>query len=220
MKKSDYHHGNLKEDFLQIAFDFIQKEELEKLTLKVLSDATNTSRSAIYRHFESKDALIETMIERGFEQCDARISSILKDREKPLVDRFYLAGKEYVQNAKQNPNLYRLMFGKKYAHIREEIINLKDDDCHGFGALKLAIIEGQEGGLLKKEDAYHQAIVIWASFHGLASLMIDGFMDVEEIYEKIYDDMFTSLLMNILTKKVKILTSLPYLSSLLKPSVS
>jgi len=220
MKKSDYHHGNLKEDFLQIAFDFIQKEELEKLTLKVLSDATNTSRSAIYRHFESKDALIETMIEKGFEQCDARISSILKDREKPLVDRFYLAGKEYIQNAKQNPNLYRLMFGKKYAHIREEIINLKDDDCHGFGALKLAIIEGQESRLLKKEDAYHQAIVIWASFHGLASLMIDGFMDVEEIYEKIYDDMFTSLLMNILTKKVKILTSLPYLSSLLKPSVS
>ena len=74
--------------------------------------------------------------------------------------------------------------------------------------------------MLKKEDAYHQAIVIWASFHGLASLMIDGFMDVEEIYEKIYDDMFASLLINILTKKVKILTSLPYLSSLLKPSVS
>jgi len=216
MKKRDYHHGNLKEDLLHIAFDFIHKHEVEKLTLKVLSDATNTSRSAIYRHFENKDALIETMIERGFEVCDAKISSILKDTKTPLVDRFYFAGKAYIESAQENPNLYRLMFGKKYAHIREEIINLKDDDCHGFGALKLAILEGQENGLLKKEDNYHQAIVIWASFHGLASLMIDGFMDIEEIYEKIYDDMFSSLLSSIISKKIKILTSLPFMSRILK----
>jgi hypothetical protein len=108
------------------------------------------------------------------------------------------------------------MFGKKYAHIREEIISLKDDDCHGFGALKLSIIEGQDSGILKKDDSYHQAIVIWASFHGLSSLMIDGFMDVEEIYEKIYDDMFESLLSGIVANKVKLLTSIPFLSKLLR----
>jgi AcrR family transcriptional regulator len=216
MKKSDYHHGNLKEDFLKIAFDFIKENDLEKLTLQVLSDATSTSRSAIYRHFKNKDALIETMIERGFEECDATISAILRDKNRPLIDRFYLGGKAYIQNARSNPNLYRLMFGKKYAHIREELIDLKDDDCHGFGALKLAIIEGQESGILKKDDSYHQAIVIWASFHGLSSLMIDGFMDVEEIYEKIYDDMFESLLSGIIANKVKLLTSIPFLSKLLR----
>ncbi len=194
MKKNDYHHGNLKEKFLQIAFDYIAHHDIDALTLKVLSDATSTSRSAIYRHFENKDALVETMIIQAFESCDCMLSGILKDKEKPLVDRFYVAGKAYVENARDNPNLYRLMFGKKYAHIRAEIIDLKDDDCHGFGALKLALLEGQESGLLKKEDHYHQALVIWASFHGLASLMIDGFMDVEEIYEKIYDDMFQSLI--------------------------
>ena len=57
MQKNDYHHGNLKEELLQISFDFIAKEDTEKLTLKLLSDATGTSRSAIYRHFKNKDRI-------------------------------------------------------------------------------------------------------------------------------------------------------------------
>ncbi len=214
MKKNEYHHGNLKEEFIDIALDFIQKNGVEELTLKVLSEATDTSRSAIYRHFKNKDALIETIIERGFVSCDTILSTILRDKNKPLVDRFYLAGRAYIENARANPNLYRLMFGKKYSHIREEIVNLKDDDCHGFGALKLSIVEGQESGLLQKKESYHQAVVIWASFHGLASLMIDDFMDIEEIYEKIYDDMFESLLAGIINKKVFLCSKLTYKKAL------
>jgi hypothetical protein len=41
-------------------------------------------------------------------------------------------------------------------------------------------------------------------------------MDVEEIYEKIYDDMFESLLSGIIANKVKLLTSIPFLSKLLR----
>jgi len=218
MKKNEYHHGNLKEDFLRIAFDFIANEDVDKLTLKVLSDATATSRSAIYRHFSSKDALIEMMIIKGFEEFDDGISPILKEKEKPLVDRFYLSGKYYIEYAKQNPNLYRLLFGKKYAYIREEIMSLQDEDCSGFGALKSAIEEGQQSGILKKESSYHQAIVVWSSLHGLSSLIIDGFMDVEALYKEFYDDMFKSLLAGLITNKVKLLSTWPFADKVLQPT--
>jgi len=217
MKKNDYHHGNLKEDFLRIAFNFIKNEDVDKLTLKVLSDATATSRSAIYRHFNSKDALIEMMIIKAFEAFDDGISPILKEKEKSLVDRFYLSGKYYIEYAKQNPNLYRLLFGKKYAYIREDIMSLQDDDCSGFGALKSAIEEGQQSGILKKESSYHQAIVVWSSLHGLSSLIIDGFMDVEALYEEFYNDMFKSLLSGLITNKVKLLSTLPFVDKVLQP---
>ncbi len=216
MIKNEYHHGNLKEEFLKIAFNFIAKEDIDKLTLKVLSDATGTSRSAIYKHFKSKDALIEKIIEDGFEQFDNSTSPILKDKDKPLIDRFYFTGKEYIKFAKENPNLYRLLFGKKYAYIREKIISIQDEDCSGFGALKLAIQEGQESGILKNDDSYKQAIIIWSSLHGLSSLIIDGFMDVAELYEKLYDDMFKTLLAGIIANKVKLLSSLPFGDKLLK----
>ncbi|MEA2018251.1 MAG: TetR/AcrR family transcriptional regulator [Campylobacterota bacterium] len=209
MTKTPYHHGNLKEEFLKIAFEFIETNDIDKLTLKILSDATGTSRSAIYRHFKSKDALIEVMIEKGFEQFDDATAPILLDTSNALVDRFYLATRAYIQWAKDNPNLYRLLFGKKYSHIREKIISIKDEDCNGFGALKLAIEEGQKQGILKDEDSYKQSIIIWASLHGLSSLIIDGFMDVDEIYEELYSDMFKSLLAGTISDKVKIISSIP-----------
>ena len=217
MIKNDYHHGNLKEEFLKIAFTFIAQEGIDKLTLKVLSDATGTSRSAIYRHFKSKDALIEEIIEEGFTIFDNITSPILLDTNISLIDRFYLTTKKYVQWAKENPNLYRLLFGKKYAHIRESIMSIQDDNCSGFTALKLAIEEGQASGVLKKEDSYSQAIIIWASIHGLASLIIDGFMDIEPISDELSSKMFESLLSGIVSSKVKLISTIPFVNKILKP---
>ena len=218
MIKNDYHHGNLKEEFLKIAFEFIVDNDIDKLTLKVLSDATGTSRSAIYRHFKSKDALIEVMIENGFEQFDNITAPILNDKSKSLVDRFYLTTRAYIEWAKNNPNLYRLLFGIKYATIRENTVSIKNEDCSGFGALKLAIQEGQKSGIIKDEDSYKQSIIIWASLHGLTTLIIDGFMDVEEIYEELYNDMFKSLLAGLVTNKVKLISTIPFVNNILKPT--
>ena len=219
MIKHDYHHGNLKEEFISIAFAFLAKEDIEKLTLKILSDATGTSRSAIYKHFKNKDALIETLIEKGFDKFDLETTLYLKDDTKALVDKFYLTGKLYVEFARKNPNLYRLLFGKKYAHIREELLSIKDEDCSGFSALQKTVEDGQKQGILKKEDSYRQAIIIWASMHGFSSLIIDDFMDVQEIYEDLYTTLFETLLSGMVANKVKIISTIPLLKKLLEPKV-
>ena len=220
MQKINYHHGNLKEEFLKVAFEFIHSHDIDKLTLKVLSDATGTSRSAIYRHFSSKDALMEEIIRQGFSDFDTQTAPILQNKEKSLIDRFYQASKAYIYWAKENPNLYRLLFGKRYAYIREEIMSIKEKSCDGFGALHLAVEEGQESGILKKEESLKQSILIWSSLHGLASLIIDGFMDVEEIYEELIDDMFALLLAGLISNKVKLLSVLPFGERVFSPKGS
>ena len=217
MIKHEYHHGNLKEEFITIAMDFIAKEDVDKLTLKILSDATGTSRSAIYKHFKNKDALIETIIEKGFDKFDAETTLYLRDNSKALIDKFYLTGKLYIEFAMQNPNLYRLLFGKKYAHIREELLSIKDEDCSGFAALQKTVEDGQKQSILKKDDSYRQAIVIWATMHGFSSLIIDGFMDVKEIQEEVYTTLFETLLSGMIANKVKIISTIPLLNKLLQP---
>jgi len=208
MIKKEYHHGHLKEEFIRIALEFIAKEDVDKLTLKVLSDSTGTSRSAIYKHFKNKDALIEKVIEHGFEMFDKETTTILKDNAFTLVDKFFLTGKLYIEFARKNSNLYRLLFGKKYAHIREGIVSIKDDDCSGFAELKKVIEEGQKKGILKDNDSYKQTIVIWSSMHGFSSLVIDGFMDVETVYEDIYINLFETLLAGILVNQIQSINKL------------
>ncbi|NOZ90487.1 MAG: TetR/AcrR family transcriptional regulator [Epsilonproteobacteria bacterium] len=194
MKKNSYHHGNLKAELLSIAFDFIYREDIDKLTLKVLADATNTSRSAIYKHFSSKDELIKEIIKKGFDEFDNAIVPILNDKSQDLKERFFKASYCYINWAKENPNLYRLIFGKKYAYIREAFVTIRSENCKGFIALKALIEEGQKKKIIKSEDSFTQAIVIWASLHGLSSLIIDCFNDVNEIYEDILNQMQSNLL--------------------------
>jgi len=219
MTKTDYHHGNLKEEFLKIAFEFINNNDIENLTLKILADKTGTSRSAIYRHFSSKDELIKSIIETGFDEFDKELSPVLLDKEISLIDRFYISTKAYILWAKNNPNLYRLLFGKKYASVRESFISIKDNSSDAFLSLKLAIEEGQKDGIIKKEDSYKQAIIIWSSLHGLSSLIIDDFLDVQAIYEELYNDMFKSLLAGLISNKVKLISSIPFVNGILKPNI-
>ena len=219
MTKTDYHHGNLKEEFLKIAFEFIHNDDIENLTLKILADKTGTSRSAIYRHFSSKDELIKSIIETGFDEFDKELSPVLLDKKISLIDRFYISTKAYILWAKNNPNLYRLLFGKKYSSVRESFISIKDNSSDAFLSLKLAIEEGQKNGIIKKEDSYKQAIIIWASLHGLSSLIIDDFLDVQEIYEELYNDIFKSLLAGLISNKVKLISSIPFVNGILKPNI-
>lgn len=218
MKKQDYHHGNLKDELLAVAFEIIASEDVESLTLKALSEKTGTSRTAIYRHFKNKEALIETILRQGFDTFDSTVSPILEESNTELIDRFYRAGKTLIAFAMQNPNLYRLLFGKRYAHIREEAMKISDEDCSGFASLKHAIEEGQKMGVLQQKDSYQQAIIIWASLHGLASLIIDGFEDVETLHETLYTQMFEMILAGTLSKKAKLASAIPILKNKIKPT--
>ena len=215
MKKQGYHHGNLKEELLKSAFEHIHNHDVEDLTLKILADKTGTSKSAIYRHFASKDDLIEKLIINGFEQFDNAISPILNDRTIPLVDRLYLAGKKYIEFAIENPNLYRLLFGRKFWHIREKIIDIKNSDSSGFGALRSAVEEGQKEGIVKDGDSFTFTVVVWSSLHGLSSLIINGFRNVKESYGEIYDEKFNAMLQGILQDGAKVVTRMEKLNRML-----
>ena len=110
------------------------------------------------------------------------------------------------------------LFGEKYASLRESIISIKDENCSGFAAFKRAIEEGQESGILRKDDSFQRTIILWSMLHGFSSLLIDGFMDVDKIYEELFEKMFQDMLAITVAGKVKLLSNLPFADSLLKPN--
>jgi len=193
MIERKYHHGNLKEEFLKIAFQFIESNDIDKLTLKILSDITATSRSAIYSHFGSKEALIEAMILDGFRRFDDYLAPILRDQNIDLMERLYQSSKKYIEFARLNSVLYRLLFGNKYSHIRMEVMTKNDPNRSGFGSLMFAIEEGQKQGIFKDGSSYQKTIVVWATLHGLTSLVIDGFVGIDEIYEELFEEIFQNI---------------------------
>ncbi len=163
-KTSNYHHGNLKEELLKEAVKIIQAKGVDAVTLQVLATELGTSRSAIYRHFRSKNELMYNVILYGFEIFDSSIAPVFMKNEQSVIDRLYLMGKEYIKFALEHPNLYRMLFGEKFKEMREESCDLEEDDpSKGFQALVGLLIEAQNTNQFRQEDPMLQAQVIHAN---------------------------------------------------------
>jgi AcrR family transcriptional regulator len=187
-KTSPYHHGNLKEELLQTALEMIDKEGLDTITLRELTQRLGTSRTAVYRHFASKEALILGVIEKGYEHLNLLFTPIFQDRMHSVAVRFEAMGRAYLDFAIEHPNLYRLLFGENFRQEREEICDYKDENqATGLYALIGLLLEAQEEGIIAQVNPMVQAAMVWASIHGLASLLIDGHLMMSDNMEAIYE---------------------------------
>jgi len=186
-KAAPYHHGNLKEELLQTALGMIDTDGLDSITLRDLTQRLGTSRTAVYRHFESKETLILGVIEKGYEQLNLIFTPIFQDKSRSVDVRFEAMGRAYLDFAIEHPNLYRLLFGEMYRKERAEICDYKDEtQATGLYALIGLLSEAQEEGIIARENPMVQAATVWASIHGLASLLIDGHLLMSDNLEEIY----------------------------------
>jgi AcrR family transcriptional regulator len=187
-KTSPYHHGNLKESLVATALDIIDKDGLDAITLRDLTQRLGTSRTAVYRHFDSKEALILGVIEKGYENLDLMFTPIFQDRTQSVAERFKTMGRAYLDFAIEHPNLYRLLFGDKYHQEREKLCDYKDENqATGLYTLIGLLLEAQEEGIIASVNPMVQAAMVWASIHGLASLLIDGHLMMRDNMEAIYE---------------------------------
>ena len=61
-----YHHGNLRRALLDEALVTIREEGVDGLTLREIGARVGVSRSALYRHFADKRALLTAVATEGF----------------------------------------------------------------------------------------------------------------------------------------------------------
>src|ERR687892_1743782 len=61
-----YHHGNLRRGLLDEALATIRAEGVDGLTLREIGARLGVSRTALYRHFADKRALLTAVATEGF----------------------------------------------------------------------------------------------------------------------------------------------------------
>lgn len=169
-KKSSYHHGDLKPTLLAIARDIVQDQGHEALTLRAVAQQAQVSQTAIYRHFESREQLLVSVLIYGMRMLKDQTEAALHRDTKPL-ERFREVGEAYVQFSQKHPQLYRLMFDAKIIAARcEEAAQVSEES---YGVLKTVIQQCQEHGSIRKDDVNKQAFAVWAAVHGIVTLCRD-----------------------------------------------
>ncbi len=172
MAAKGYHHGNLEAALVEAALVTLRTEGAEALTLRGVGAKVGVSRTALYRHFADKAALMARVAAEGFRLLAAALASVSGG---PLGDM----GEAYVRFALENEGHYRAMFGRvanEWCHYPE----LLEDGGRAFGVLLDAVVHGQAQGRLVQGDPVGMARVLWASMHGVAMLTMDGHLSVED----------------------------------------
>ena len=173
-----YHHGDLPHAMLQEAVRTIQKDGVEALTLRCVGERLGVSRTALYRHFADKQALLAAVAAEGFRTL--RIS-LLEAWETGGRGRagFDAMGLAYVQFAVTHPSHYRVMFGGAVRPGKQRQ-DLNDPGPNAFQVLVDAIVEQQRAGLIRDDAPLQLARFIWAVVHGVSMLALDGILSAAE----------------------------------------
>lgn len=171
-KKKQYHHGDLRSTLLETTAKIIVEEGVEKVTMRTLSQRVGVSRTAPYRHFPDKTALLCAIAEDGFKRLKNRLQLITQDTSTDALSRFENMALAYVDFAVRNSAYYRLMFGKEVVG-QSPPAKLQAAARAAFDEAMIVIEACQKENLVKGDDPLALANVVWATVHGLSTLLIN-----------------------------------------------
>lgn len=167
-----YHHGNLRRALLDEALATIRAEGVDGLTLREIGARVGVSRTALYRHFADKRALLSAVATEGFRMLRQQLVTAWEDGGRGPA-AFDAMGVAYVRFAVANPSHYRVMFGGFVDPLASEP-ELAAEAAGAFQALVDALAALQRDAVVHNDDTVRMARFVWAVVHGVAMLGIDG----------------------------------------------
>ena len=184
-KTSLYHHGNLREQILQTAFELLDVEGIGAVGIRKIARILKVAHSAPANHFKNKQALLVALATKSFSDL---YSKIVKASSKE-TENFRLAIHSFsntiLEFGLKYPNRYKLLWRREYTDDKNSDLAIVMEDIY----TQLSTILS-EHAQKKQVDVESQAIALWSLIHGYVLLRLDeslkdGYDDVTGIKRQI-----------------------------------
>ena len=162
-----------RERILEAAREMFVEHGYEATTMRAIADRIEYTPTAIYHHFQNKQALLTELATSDFQALAAAFRQI--GRMEDPVERLGRIGEAYVEFALEHPMQYQLMFMTRHPVETVKIRNAKQDPSEGaYAFLRSACAEAVASGRLRDDitDPEELAQMLWSSLHGLLALRI------------------------------------------------
>jgi AcrR family transcriptional regulator len=177
MKKESktFHHGDLRAALIRAGLDLLETQLADGLSLREIARKVGVSPTAVYRHFPNKQSLLYALCEHAADGLYAAQAEAMAAAGGGLVG-FIETGKSYIRYAIANPALFRLLMTTRPPNEVSEL------DSHVSAAMRLLgdnVLSLLPPGT-SRQTARTFAALAWAKVHGMAMLMLDGQIPVDE----------------------------------------
>jgi AcrR family transcriptional regulator len=160
------------------ARDLVVEQGSAAVSMRRVAAVVGVTPMAIYRHFPSREALLDVVADQLFAELGAgwggrEWSEDLRADAAALLDA-------HLEFALRQPRLYAFLFTEVRANARRY-----PDDFTGGGSPTLSAVaglltEGVRRGVFREHDAWEQALIIAAVLHGLVQLRHGGRLALED----------------------------------------
>ena len=173
-RKADYHHGDLRRALIGAAVKAIAKRGVDSLSLRELAARAGVSPGAPYHHFASRDELLASIAEEGFQRLEARLIAARDAAPDEPSARLQALGLAYVSFAVSAPGYFRAMF-----HGDAKSSGPTEAGLRAFHLLRDAVVACQDAGQAPKGDLTALVVLAWSAVHGFATLWVDRALPFE-----------------------------------------
>jgi AcrR family transcriptional regulator len=161
----------LRHEILEVADRLLLETGSENaVSIQMIADGVGCTPPAIYLHFADKDALMHEVCARHFESFASALQSAGSDTDDPL-ELLAERGRAYIDYGLHHPEVYRILFMQPAGKAARDASAAVADS---FALVAPAVQECIERGVFLDRDPFAIACALWASIHGLTSLMISN----------------------------------------------
>ena len=163
--------GEVKASILQAAWQLVEKDGWQSLSIRKIADAIEYSAPVIYDHFANKEAILLEFTKRGFQQLNEELIKA-KDKFKNPEQQMEAIAYAYWKFAFNHKEYYQLMYGLGMPGC-EAVKQIPE--LATFTEIILAPVRE----MLKKSkntdaDPYLKLHTFWSTLHGLISINMMG----------------------------------------------
>jgi len=162
----------LRQEILDAARDLFVREGFENVSMRKIAEKIEYSPTTIYLYFKDKAELLDCICEETLARLVRTQTSIDQDVSDPL-ERLRRGLRSYIEFGLKHPNHYKVSFMMSEAfEDPERAVRSRAMGEKAFDHLRQVLIQCAEHELINVDDTEATAQALWATIHGLTSLLI------------------------------------------------
>ena len=168
-----YHHGDLRRVLIDAALQLVGEGGAEAVSVREAARRAGVSPGAPFRHFPSRDALMQAVAEEAQRRFRAEIEAALAAAPGDPLGRFRCLGLAYLRWAMRNPTHFEIISSRRFFdHEKATAVSRDNNELIDLTGRTLA--EAFAKGQLRSPDLKRVQIAGRALVYGFARMNIDG----------------------------------------------
>jgi AcrR family transcriptional regulator len=178
--RSTYRHGDLRRALLDAGIELARQGGPEAVVLREATRRAGVVPNAAYRHFESRDALLQAVRAAALAAVAAAMEAELNTVPTALVAADFArasvraVGAGYLRFAQGEPGLFRTAFAFPLDAELPAAAKAGPGGLDPYQLLGAALDKLVDAGAMAAERRPGAEVLAWSAVHGLAMLAIDG----------------------------------------------